>query len=135
MYFARANVDSQLALHLRTAFLKKSSETTRAVSSAQFLNCVRLWTRVICALPDPEVGGDHCPFSLSLLLLWKPYPVYSMFRPTKSQKGLGKLAFPLSQIAFGVIAILPSVYYTPLKFHLVGCLHQLAAVVAVDLFR
>lgn len=30
---------SQLALHLRTAFLKKSAETTRQITSWQFLNC------------------------------------------------------------------------------------------------
>eukprot|EP01036_Dinobryon_divergens_P030376 gene30376-39612_t len=86
----------QLALHLRSAFLKKSSETTRVICSWQFLNCLRLWTRVICTMPAAE-------------------------------EGLGKLAFPLSQVMYGVMSLSGSVYYTPLKFHIVACLHQLAA--------
>jgi len=86
----------QLALHLRAFMLKKSDETKRQVTSMQFLNCIRLWTRVICCHPS-------------------------------SDNGLGALAFPLSQIIFGVIAAAPSLYYTPLRFNLVTCLHQISA--------
>jgi hypothetical protein len=86
----------QLALHLRAALLKKTEETTRQITSMQFLNCIRLWTRVICSYPSEE-------------------------------KGLGALAFPLSQVIFGVISAVPSIYYTPLKFNLTTCLHQIAS--------
>lgn len=86
----------QLALHLRTSFLKKTSETTRQITSWQFLNCLRLWTRVICSLPSES-------------------------------NGLGALAFPLAQVMFGVMSSATSIYFVPLKFHLVACLHQLAA--------
>ena len=91
----------QLALHLRAALLKKSDETTRQITSMQFLNCLRLWTRVVSAYPS-------------------------------SEDGLGALAFPLAQIMFGVVSAVPSIYYTPLKFNLITCLHQLAA--ACNLF-
>jgi nucleolar complex protein 2 len=87
----------QLALLLRAAFIKKTQENTKEVCSWQFLNCIRLWTKVICTIPSND-------------------------------NGLGKLAFPLSQIMLGVIALAPSIYYLPLKFHLISCLHQLAAV-------
>lgn len=86
----------QLALHVRSAFLRKSQETTRQITSWQFMNCIRLWTRVICTMPS-------------------------------STSGIGALAFPLSQVIFGVMAAAPSIYFTPLKFHLFHCLHQIAA--------
>ena len=85
----------QLALHLRTAVLKKTSENVRQVTSWQFLNCIRLWTRVLCALP--------------------------------AEDELGALAFPLSQVIYGVMALAQSVYLLPLRFHLISCLQLLAA--------
>lgn len=85
----------QLALHLRAALVKKTSEATRQVTTWQFLNCLRLWTRVICTMPDKDL--------------------------------LGPLIFPLAQIMFGVMAAAPSIYFIPLRFHLITCLHQLAA--------
>lgn len=44
----------QLALHLRTAMMKKSAEATRLVLNWQFLNCLRLWTRIVCSQPKEE---------------------------------------------------------------------------------
>ena len=44
----------QLALHLRSAALQKSADSVRQVTSWQFLNCVRLWTRVICSQPGTD---------------------------------------------------------------------------------
>jgi nucleolar complex protein 2 len=85
----------QLALHLRSAILKKSNESVRTVTNWQFLNCIRLWTRVICAMPNEDQ--------------------------------LGALSFPLVQIILGIIQISTSLYLLPLNFHLITCLHQLAA--------
>ena len=85
----------QLALHLRTSVMKKTSDNVRLVTSWQFLNCLRLWTRVISALP--------------------------------ADNELGALAFPLSQIIYGVMAVAQSVYLLPLRFHLISCLQLLAA--------
>ncbi|CAM9113556.1 unnamed protein product, partial [Ectocarpus fasciculatus] len=47
----------QLALHLRAAYVKKTTETTRQVLNWQYLNCLRLWTRVVCSMPGPEELG------------------------------------------------------------------------------
>jgi nucleolar complex protein 2 len=86
----------QLALHLRAALLKvATSEFTNQLSSWQYLNCIRLWTKLICALPK--------------------------------MNELGPLTFPLVQIIFGLMSLTPSLYFVPLKFHLISCLHQLAA--------
>ena len=40
---------------------------------------------------------------------------------------LGALAFPLAQIMLGVVAMTPSIYSLPLRFHLLSCLQLLAA--------
>lgn len=85
----------QLALHVRQAILRKSSDQMHHITNWQFLNCIRLWTRVICSMP----GNNE----------------------------MGVLAFPLSQIILGIISITQSLYYMPLKLHLITCLHQLSA--------
>jgi len=87
----------QLALHLRNGFMKKGLEAAKSVKSWQFLNCCRLWTKLIVATT------------------------------TKDQNGLSMLAFPLSQILHGMVALLPSAYYSPLRFHVITCLQQLCA--------
>lgn len=45
----------QLALTLRGAIAKKDKDAERLVSSWQYLNCFRLWTRLLCVMP--EDGG------------------------------------------------------------------------------
>jgi nucleolar complex protein 2 len=85
----------QLALLLRSAVQKKTAETSKQILNWQYLNCIRLWTRVVCAMP----GKDE----------------------------LGGLAFPLAQIMLGVISAAPSSVNIPIRFHLIACLHQLAA--------
>ena len=54
----------QLALHLRTAVMKKTSENVRQVTSWQYLNCLRLWTRVVSSQPaEDELGALSFPLS------------------------------------------------------------------------
>jgi len=48
----------QLALHLRTAIIKKSTEKTKELVSWQFINCLRLWTHVMCAMQDHSELGQ-----------------------------------------------------------------------------
>jgi nucleolar complex protein 2 len=57
----------QLALHLRTAVLKKTPEATKQVLTWQFLNCLRLWTRLLCSMPAEEDLGPLV-FPLSQIL-------------------------------------------------------------------
>jgi nucleolar complex protein 2 len=85
----------QLALLLRSALQKKTAEASKQILNWQYLNCIRVWTRVICAMPTKDELGD--------------------------------LAFPLVQIALGVISAAPAAVNIPLRFHLLSCLHQLAA--------
>ena len=44
----------QLALHLRAAMVKKTPESIRQITSWQFLNCVRVWTRILCKYPSKD---------------------------------------------------------------------------------
>ena len=48
----------QLALHLRGAIVRKDEEAMKQVVTWQYLNCLRLWTRVVCTLPKKEELGD-----------------------------------------------------------------------------
>jgi nucleolar complex protein 2 len=47
----------QLALHLRTALLKQTSDTIKNILSWQYLNCLKLFTRIICAMPKQDELG------------------------------------------------------------------------------
>ena len=86
----------QLALHLRQALVKKTVEHTKHLVSWQYLNCLRLWTYVLSALPDEE-------------------------------NELGKLIFPLTEVINGVLLAVPSAQGLPLRIHLIGFQHMLAA--------
>ena len=44
----------QLALHLRNAMVKKTPEAIRQLTSWQFLNCVRVWTRLLYKYPGKD---------------------------------------------------------------------------------
>eukprot|EP00934_Nitzschia_sp_Nitz4_P001260 Nitzschia sp. Nitz4//scaffold21_size171442//134955//137429//NITZ4_002184-RA/size171442-augustus-gene-0.191-mRNA-1//1//CDS//3329542480//1260//frame0 len=94
----------QLALHLRTAMQKKTSEAMGAVYCWQYLHCLKLWVAVLTEAcnGDQELGGggDHL---------------------------LQSLLFPLSQVILGTVRLIPSVRYLPLRLHCVRMLQQLAA--------
>mmetsp|Transcript_22453 Transcript_22453/g.32753 ORF Transcript_22453/g.32753 Transcript_22453/m.32753 type:complete len:759 (+) Transcript_22453:58-2334(+) len=69
----------QLALHLRTALLKKTPEATKQVLTWQFLNCLRLWTRLLCAMPaEDDLGPLVFPLSqvLNGVVVASPSAVY-----------------------------------------------------------
>ena len=54
----------QLALHLRSVILKKTTETSKLIDSWQYLNCVRLWTKVLSMMPKTsELGNLIFPLS------------------------------------------------------------------------
>lgn len=58
----------QLALHLRAAVQKKTAEASKQILNWQYLNCIRLWTRVVCAMPDRAQLGDLA-FPLAQIVL------------------------------------------------------------------
>jgi nucleolar complex protein 2 len=96
----------QLALHLRNAFMKKGIESVKVVKTWQYIHCCRLWTKVITTSTQTQKSDS--------------------FLNNGSESDLSMLAFPLSQILLGVLSLLPSAYYIPLRYHLVACLQQLA---------
>ena len=58
----------QLALLLRSAVQKKTADASKQVLNWQYLNCVRVWTRVICAMPKKEDLGELA-FPLAQIIL------------------------------------------------------------------
>lgn len=100
----------QLALHLRTAMQKKSSEAVGAVYCWQYLHCLKLWVAVLteaCQNKDDDLGNGEDQLLRSLL-------------------------FPLSQVILGTVRLIPSTRYLPLRLHCVRLLQQLAA--AAEIF-
>ena len=88
----------QLALHLRTAIAKQTSEATRQVTTWQFMHCIRLWTRVVCSMPRedqlgplvfPLTQGRH-PFGCLILLY---YILHFVVIPTCHSLTLSHLLF------------------------------------------
>lgn len=77
----------QLALHLRTALTTRSKQSVSAVLSWQFVNCLRVWTAVICRYA------------------------------TDSSRPLFPLVYPLVQIILGVIRLQSTARYSPLIVH------------------
>lgn len=58
----------QLALHLRNAYLKKGETYLKPIKSWQFVNCLKLWTRVLCAMPSTENGLGMLAFPFIQIL-------------------------------------------------------------------
>jgi nucleolar complex protein 2 len=101
----------QLALHLRTAMQKKTTEALGAVYCWQYLHCLKLWVAVLteaCQSNDGEGATGEEQFLQSLL-------------------------FPLTQVIFGTARLIPSTRYLPLRLHCVRLLQQLAAAAEVFL--
>lgn len=58
----------QMALHLRGAYVKKTPDALKQIQNWQYLNCLRVWTRVVCAMPESNALGPLV-FPLSQLVL------------------------------------------------------------------
>ena len=82
----------QMAIMLKSALTAKSAETVQTVYSWQFLNCADVWIRVLSA----HAAEEDAPL-----------------RP---------LVYPLVQILVGVIKLVPSSRYTPLRLRCVKML-------------
>jgi|GEM_PF-6620141 len=107
----------QLALHLRTALMKKTKESMAAVYCWQYMHCLKLWVAVLSA-----ACGKHGSTESSV--------------SSKLGGGAGKddeanllrsLVFPLTELILGVTRLVPISRYTPLRLHCVRLLQQLAA--------
>ena len=107
----------QLALHLRTALMKKTKESMAAVYCWQYMHCLKLWVAVLCAACGKYGNTEHAASS-------------------KLGGGAGKdeeanlmrsLVFPITELILGVSRLVPITRYTPLRLHCVRLLQQLAA--------
>ncbi|KAG7357244.1 Noc2p family protein [Nitzschia inconspicua] len=98
----------QLALHLRAAMQKK---TTEAVYCWQYLHCLKLWVAVIteACQSSCEDDGERLP-SIG-----------------GEDQLLRSLIFPLTQVILGLARLVPSARYLPLRLHCVRLLQQIAA--------
>jgi len=99
----------QLALHLRTALQKKTKESIRLVYCWQYVHCLKLWTAVLSSSCTGGGGGG------------------SSGGKDDEAELMRSLIFPLTEIILGVIRLLPTTRYLPLRLHCVRLLQQLAA--------
>ena len=85
----------QLAIHLRNAIQKPTADAYRQVYNWQYVNCLRLWAQVLCALArEPSAP-------------------------------LRQLVYPLVQVTQGAARLLPSIRFAPLRLQCVRVLNQL----------
>lgn len=102
----------QLALHLRTAMQKKTSEAIGAVYCWQYLHCLKLWVAVLTAACQSKNDLSSSSNNNS---------------NGSGDQLLQSLLFPLSQVILGTVRLVPSTRYLPLRLHCVRLLQQLAA--------
>ncbi|SCU89451.1 LAFA_0E18140g1_1 [Lachancea sp. 'fantastica'] len=99
----------QLAVHLRnsiTASTKKSAKTNPAdaykiVYNWQFCHSLDFWSRVLCAQCNPE-------------------------KENGKESYLRQLIYPLVQVTIGVIRLIPTAQFFPLRFYLIKSLIRLS---------
>ena len=94
----------QLAVHLRNSMRVKTKDSYKAVYNWQFAHCIDFWSLVL---------STACS------------------RETRIQRGgveseLQPLIYPLVQVTLGVIRLIPTSRYFPLRFHLLRSLLRLS---------
>mmetsp|Transcript_10890 Transcript_10890/g.13774 ORF Transcript_10890/g.13774 Transcript_10890/m.13774 type:complete len:449 (+) Transcript_10890:1-1347(+) len=120
----------QLALHLRSALQKKSSEAFRVVYCWQYMHCLKLWTAVLAAtcknknIISNGGGGngggtkDGTSTEIEMEVTAGDDDEVALMR---------SLIYPLVEIIFGVARLIPTARHLPLRLHCVRYLQQLAA--------
>eukprot|EP00559_Dactyliosolen_fragilissimus_P001736 CAMPEP_0184860358 /NCGR_PEP_ID=MMETSP0580-20130426/5250_1 /TAXON_ID=1118495 /ORGANISM="Dactyliosolen fragilissimus" /LENGTH=862 /DNA_ID=CAMNT_0027357427 /DNA_START=76 /DNA_END=2664 /DNA_ORIENTATION=+ len=113
----------QMTLHLRSAMQKKTPETFRVVYCWQYIHCLKLWTAV---LSSACLGGVNSQSNSNntddgMLLSIDPKDA------DDETKLLRSLIYPLTEIIFGTIKLIPTCRFLPLRLHCVRLLQQLAA--------
>lgn len=87
----------QLAIHLRNAIMAKTAESHKSVYNWQFINCLRVWAKVLA------------------------------LHGASSDSELQPLVYPFVQVCIGVIKLVPSSRYFPLKFQVIRLLNYVCA--------
>jgi nucleolar complex protein 2 len=107
----------QLALHLRTALMKKTKESMAVVYCWQYVHCLKLWVAVLSAACG-KYGSTESTASSKL---------GGGTGKDEEANLLRSLVFPLSELILGVTRLVPIARYTPLRLHCVRLLQQLSA--------
>ncbi|KAF2820732.1 Noc2-domain-containing protein [Ophiobolus disseminans] len=97
----------QLAIHLRTSITNKTKDSYKTVYNWQYVHSLDFWSRVV---------AEHCE-SLREAEAGKPSPL----RP---------LIYPIVQITLGVMRLIPTAQYFPLRFQLIRSLNRISKATA-----
>ncbi|KAJ4366407.1 Nucleolar Complex 2 protein [Neocucurbitaria cava] len=97
----------QLAIHLRTSITNKTKDSYKTVYNWQYIHSLDFWSRVVAA---------HCE-SLREAESGKPSPL----RP---------LIYPVVQVTLGVMRLIPTAQYFPLRFQLIRSLLRISSATA-----
>jgi nucleolar complex protein 2 len=93
----------QLAIHLRQAMKVRSTKNHNMVYNWQYIHCTDFWSDVLNAYAVPMVDeeGDVVESPMKALI------------------------YPLTQVAVGVIQLIPTAQFYPLRFHVLRSLNSL----------
>lgn len=109
----------QLALHLRSAYMKQTPESKAVVCCWQYVHCLKLWTAVLCAAGSNGKSGSGQDASSSKL--------GGGVGKDEEANMLRSLVYPLTEIILGLCRLVPVAQFVPLRLHCVRLLQQLAS--------
>ncbi|KAJ2752949.1 Nucleolar Complex 2 protein [Coemansia sp. BCRC 34490] len=98
----------QLAIHLRNSMQLRSKESFRAIYNWQFINSLNFWTEVLATY-----CGDRAEEKPELCAT------------------LESLVYPLTQIVLGVVRLVPTAKYFPLRIHCISQLLRLSSATGI----
>ncbi|KAI9279348.1 Noc2p family-domain-containing protein [Sporodiniella umbellata] len=93
----------QLASYLRTAMKTRSTKNHGMVYNWQYIHCIDFWSDVLNTFAKPILDEEQ----------------------DEVESPLKPLVYPLAQVAMGVIGLIPTPQYYPLRFHVLKCLSSL----------
>ncbi|KAG2174736.1 hypothetical protein INT43_005794 [Umbelopsis isabellina] len=90
-----------LTQYLQTATKSQTKDTVKVVLSWQYLNCLKFWSKVVGTICGANAQDGSKPSQLA------------------------EAIYPLVEISIGLIKLMPSVQFLPLRFHLIRMLVDL----------
>ncbi|CEP15735.1 hypothetical protein [Parasitella parasitica] len=93
----------QLAIHLRQAMKVRSTKNHNMVYNWQYIHCIDFWSDVLNAYAGNMINEEG----------------------EVMESPLRALVYPLTQVAVGVIQLIPTAQFYPLRFHVLRSLNSL----------
>ncbi|KAI8642718.1 Noc2p family-domain-containing protein [Parasitella parasitica] len=93
----------QLAIHLRQAMKVRSTKNHNMVYNWQYIHCIDFWSDVLNAYAGSMINEEE----------------------EVVESPLSALVYPLTQVAVGVIQLIPTAQFYPLRFHVLRSLNSL----------